>query len=866
MKRPRHEASAQGQGPGRRVLLAAFFASGLAGVMHEVVWSRQLVRLIGAEAYAQALVLAVFMGGLAVGAALIGRRADRGRPLGLYLRLEVLVAVYALCIPLLLRGAGAGYEALIRHFFERDGVRVLLRFVLAALIVAPPAALMGGTLPLLARGLSAGAVEARVGALYAVNSLGAAVGTAVAGFLALPLLGTWGALVAASAANLVAAALVAPAARREQPVAPSPVQETPVGPAPSPVLLAALLASGLAAMGYEVLFVRVVGLAFGSSTHSFTVMLICFIAGIALGSALVTRLALRGSPWLLAVSQLALVVAFLAATPLLARLGYFVDLWRVRLQGSPAGFEWLQLIAAGLCLAVLLVPTACLGFPLPLVAGLRAQHRSGVGARVGTTYAWGTAGNVLGVMLTTLVLLPRLGLEHAFHLLWGVNLAAGLALLIVARGMPPMRRWAPAGLAAAAVAVYGAVGTGWSDTLRLVPDHLMLRTGPPAGASAETRAAHPTASFAAWKKTYLLSAAEPPFGQVVLAEDAHNTVVAFGPHARTEGGVVLAVNNKVDASTVSDLTTQMLLAHAPLFLVPRARAVLVIGHGSGITAGSALVHPVESADLVEISPAVLKVDRLFEKANHHVLSDPRVRVSVDDGQSFLRAVPRTYDVIISEPSNPWIAGIGDLFTREFFELARSKLNEGGAFTLWFHTYAQSDETTRLLLRTLGSVFPHVHLFTDDRGDVVAVGTVGQVVPDFGLMERRFAGMAVRRDFKRLQIDNLTALLSRHRLSGEGAEALAGPGPLNTVTSEQLQYTGPRALFAGTDSFFLDERDPYLRPPSEPRSETLLDRYAAFRAAQGRPLGWADYEAAAAFSESRGEVGKNVARGIRARLE
>src|SRR5688572_25812778 len=154
MKRRRQEASAQSQGHGEGVLLAAFFASGLAGVMHEVVWSRQLLPLIGAESYAQALVLAVFMGGLAAGAALIGPRADRGRPLWLYVRIEVVVGLYALVLPLLLRGAEAGYEALARHFFERDGVRVLLRFVLAALIVGPPAALMGGTLPLLARRLS----------------------------------------------------------------------------------------------------------------------------------------------------------------------------------------------------------------------------------------------------------------------------------------------------------------------------------------------------------------------------------------------------------------------------------------------------------------------------------------------------------------------------------------------------------------------------------------------------------------------------------------------------------------------------------------------------------------------------------------
>lgn len=888
MKRQRKQSAVASDPTSGRLLLAAFFTSGLAGVMHEVVWSRQLVRLIGAESFAQAVVLATFMGGLAAGAALIGPRADRGRPLRLYVRLEVIIAAYALAIPLLLRLAGSGYEALARHFFERDGIRLVLRFVLAALIVAPPALLMGGTLPLLARrmtddragdrgGATRGQVQARVGALYALNSLGAVVGTAAAGFVALPLLGTWGALVAGVAANLVAALLVAPAARREPaPAGPALVEAAPVVPG-SPVLLGALFASGLAAMGYEVLFVRVVGLAFGSSTHSFTVMLICFIGGIALGSGVVAwigagrgaRWGAGGAIWRLGVSQLVLVAAFLAATPLLARLAYLTDRLRVSLQGVSGGFELQQLGAAALCLGALLVPTVCLGLPLPLVSGLRAGGAAPVGARVGGTYAWGTAGNVVGVALTTLVLLPRLGLERSFHLLWGLNLAAGLALLALAREVPPLRRWGPLGPFAAAAALYLAAGTGWTATLRLVPDHLLLRTGPEATASEAERAAHPTTSFAAWRARYLLTAAQPPFPELVVEEDAHDTVVAFGGDSRTEGGIVLSVNNKVDASSVSDIVTQMLLAHGPMFLAPRARAALVIGYGAGITAGSILAHPVDSADLVEISPAVLRVDRLFAKANRHALTDPRVRVHVDDGQSFLRAVPRRYDIIVSEPSNPWIAGIGDLFTREFFELARARLNPGGVFTFWFHTYAQSDETTRLLMRTLGSVFPHAEIFVDDMGDIVAVASMTPLVPDFALMEKRFEALPIRRDFRRWGIEGLAAFLTRHRVTQSGAEALAGPGPLNHVARERLQYSGPRALFAGTDSFFFEERDPFLSPPAGAppgATQSLYDRYRRYRAQVGRPLTEAEVEDAARFAGTRGDAGAAVAKAIRAREE
>jgi spermidine synthase len=841
--------------------------------MHEVVWSRQLVVLLGAETYAQAVVLAVFMGGLAAGAVVLGGRADRGRPLALYMTLELLVAAYALLLPLLIWAAGAVYVAAARRFFDADGVRLLLRLILATLVVAPPAVMMGGTLPVLARRLArdTGEVRRRVGALYAVNSAGAVLGTAIAGFVALPLLGLWAALAVGAAANVAAALIVLPLAREERraelpAVATSQTVEVePSAPAAPPVqravLVGALFLSGFCAMGYEVLFVRVVGLAFGSSTYSFTVMLICFIAGIALGSALAGRTRWRAPLFLVGASQLAVVAAFAAATPLLARLPYFVARLRIALEGVPAGFELLQVAAAGLCLMVLLIPTLCLGFPFPLVAQARADRAGEIGGRVGNTYAFGTVGNVLGVLFTTLVVLPRLGLERGFHLLWAVNLVAGLALLLVTGRRGGLRRLVVAGAALAMLAAYAAGGRGWSRTLTLVPDHLLLRKGPQASDSPAERAEHPATSFAAWRKRYLLTESTPPLKVLEVKEDAHTTAVAFGGQAMTEGGMALAVSNKTDASTVSDLDTQMLLAHAPLFLARRTSQVLVIGLGAGITAGSALVHPVDDAEIVEISPAVIAVNHLFANDNHHVLSDQRVQVRVDDGQSFLRVVPRRYDVIISEPSNPWMAGVGNLFTREFFAAVRARLNPGGVFAFWFHTYAQTDDTTGMLLRTLGTVFPAAELFTDDYGDVVAVASEAAVEPDFAAMERRWESMPVRRDLKRLAMPSLAAFLTRHRLSQRGPESLAGPGPINTVAREQLQYRGPRALFAGWDSFFVEERDPYIRPGAD-LSATLYGRYLRWREARGRPMTADEVEAVATFVARDSASSKAAARKIR----
>ncbi|MGH7788442.1 MAG: spermidine synthase, partial [Candidatus Binatia bacterium] len=614
------------------------------------------------------------------------------------------------------------------------------------------------------------------------------------------------------------------------------------------VTLAALALSGFAAMGYEVLFARVIGLAFGSSTHSFTVMLMAFITGIALGSAIVGRRTVRRPLWWLAASQLGVVVALLAVTPLVARLPYVIARQRIVLLDAPNGFELDLLGKAGLCLAILLVPTTCLGFGFPLVARVQARSPQDIGARVGSTYAWNTVGNVLGAVLTSLLLLPALGLNGAFHANLALNAAAGVLLLLVAGEAARPRRVALAAAAAAVLALYAALGTGWSDSIRYAVRHLRLRSAADPGLDAAARASHPASSFTAWQAAFV----RPPGSRTpyFFAEDAHTTVLAFG---EKPGDIYLHVNGKADASSAAtDLDTQLLLAHAPLLTVRDTASVLVIGYGSGITTGSVLRYPVERVDVVEISRGVLQADPLFAEANGGALADPRVHVYEDDGQSFLRTVPRTYDVIISEPSNPWIAGVGNLFTVEFFAAARDRLNPGGVFTCWFHTYEQSDENVALIVRTLTTVFPHALVFADaDFGNGVAVASLAPLAPDFAAMETRFA--AVRDDLARLKIPNLLAMLSHQRVSAAAARELVGPGPLNSVAHPRLEFAAPRAMFEHQASFLLEQLDPLINADVHDDA-LLLDRYLAFRRAAGRPVEPNELEAAAAYAAQIGGYG------------
>ncbi|MFH1723124.1 MAG: hypothetical protein ABII00_00735 [Elusimicrobiota bacterium] len=826
-----------------RAVSLIFFLSGATSLLYEVLWAKHLALTLGSTAAAQTFVLAAFLGGLAAGNAFFGPRADRSPdPLILYAKLEFGIALLAAASPWLLRVVG-----------QLPGP---LRAGGGALVLLAPAALMGGTLPALSRWIAPTLERMREGVswLYFLNSAGAAAGAALAGMLLIPLLGLRTPILLGAATNLgIGAAalwLASPKRGASCPHDSHPADDAeplPVGgrtPASVGILCAAVFLSGFVSLCYEIGWIRLLALALGSSAYAFSLMLTAFIAGIALGSLLVGRRALaRWDPALLfALSELGAAVSIILTWPLFERLPYFALRLASALPRTPANFCLYTVSQFLFCLLLMLLPTVFLGATLPLASRAVTRTASRIASGVGAVFALNTLGNVLGAFAASLLLLPLLGIKGLFQAGMAVNLLVGAAVLWRSGAWAAPRKASVIASAAAAFLLHAA----FSAPL----DRLVLSSG------AFRRDAPPGLTYAAFRKALARDTV------LFYADDREASVsVTRAP----DGALYLKVNGKTDASSGEDMTTQALLAHLPLVLRPGAEDVLIIGLGSGVTAGTALLHPVRRLDVVEISRAVVAAEALFRPVNHEPLADGRLRLHVTDAKTFLRDAGRRYDAIISEPSNPWIAGMGALFSVDFYRQARARLEPGGVMVQWFHLYEMSDEVLRLVLRTFSAAFERVTLWNVSSNDILLVGSAAPLVTEeapagtgrpsreFQRMAAAFARPKALEDLRSIGIGDLTTLLSLQSASDATVRRAAGEGPLNEDLFPRLEYKAPVALFVDSTSRLLEAHDERLKPAAG--SSPYLTRHLLER---GRPLTREELRNLAAF---HGRYGGAVHRAV-----
>ncbi len=772
-----------------------FFLSGATGLVYELLWVRVLYQSFGSTIQSVTTVVAAYMGGLGLGAWLFGRRADRhAKPAALYGWLEIAIGGFGLVSPLVLALAHRVYVGTAGALALGSGASVVLRFGLAALVLLIPTTLMGGTLPALTKGFMGAErdrLQPSLGRLYALNTLGAVVGTALAGFVLVERVGIQGSLIGTAAVNL---ALGAAALALAQPLEPGPA--APPGRAPAPdtlrrLALVLLALTAFASLLDEIAWTRVLVMVVGGSTYAFTLVLLMFLLGIGLGSAVVAgrRTARPTTAADAAVAQgitgagAALLLGFFGALPL-----YILAVLQHPGFGTTARLALLG-VAVG---AVVLIPAIGMGLSFPLLADLAAPRDAARGADVGAAYALNTLGSIAGAVLTGFVLVVALGTETTLRIGLVVNGVVALVLAIyaargVAEGSAEHRalqsRVLVGGLLGSVALGAAFTAPGWSTRL--------IDLGPTIYGRQPMDAAGRRA-FLTHRGTR----------QLAFREGWNATVSVWeGLSGRT-----LRLNGKVDASDHGDMNTQIMLGLAPAAARPEPASALVIGFGSGVTTRVLSQVPgMRRVRVVEIEPAVLAMNGLFQGVNDSVLARRTVEAVVDDARSALQLHDDRFDVIVSEPSNPWVAGVATLYTPEFFRIVRSRLAEDGVYCQWVQVYQLPLPVVASVVRNLRAVFPHVEVWFSSSLDLMVLGSGRPIRYDRAWLARLLAPAtsvgALSREW--LGVDSAGDHFGRRLLGEAGAARLAERATLaHSDDRPELEFVAARR--------FLDPVwDPYV---------------------------------------------------------
>jgi spermidine synthase len=772
----------------RALIHALFFASGASALVYQVVWLRRLSLILGASHHAVSIVLAAFMGGLALGAFVIGRSAARsGAPLRQYAWLELGIAACALLLPLLLSGVQELYVALAQALEGSSGGAALAagaRALLAFAALVAPTLLMGGTLPVLVAALvrRQADVRARLASLYAINTAGAALGALAAGFVLLPRLGVARSEWLAVAINVAIAALAFWRSRASagNAAAPAPAVEA-AAPAAAPqesattlrLVFAGTALCGFGALALEVMWARAIAIAIGSSVYSFTVMLVAFLTGIALGSAIHGALPRRlplGAHFALLLAGIAISTLAVSLTlPLLPEL-------TARLKPAELGAHFDPWTALALCFALMWVPCLLHGMAFPLAGEARARLEARAARSVGELVGLNTLGSIAGSLAAGFLLIPYVGLQSSLLGISALYALGAVALAGPALAAGSARRPARVGAAALALtwlALALLSAQPW-DARRLG----VFRNNESADLG---RAREQSGVF---DGATLLFYREGRGSTVSVVED-----LAGVRRLQIDGKVVAS-----DAS--SDLRHELLLAHLPVLAHPAPKSALVVGLGAGITLGGVAAHAeLDAIDVAEIEPAVAEASRAFRHLHGDPLRDARVRLLVEDGRNHLLTTRRRYDVITSDPIHPWVRGSAYLYTREYYEMARARLAPGGVMCQWLPLYQLGLEDLRAAAGAFVDVFPEATLWSTP-ADAVLIGTTSPLRVDLGDWQRRLSQPRVQSGLARVGLDDPLSLLGEYMLSPQGLRRFAEGAVRNTDDNLFLEFDSPRHIGGG----------------------------------------------------------------------
>ena len=750
------------------ILLSCFFFSGVAALIFQLCWTRLLLLSLGSTATAISIVLAAFMGGMAIGSASSTHSLFLKRnAISTFAILEAGIGFYALLSPVLLSLVSSiPYES--------------VRFVSALLSLLPATTAMGASLPLLVRALAHKNLAIGLGQLYASNTAGAVVGPLLSVFFLFPYIGLTSTLWFGAIINILIATTVLAWQRYND--FSSTTEKLSVNSnnfVSRPVLLSVAV-SGFSAMVYEVAWGRTLSMVYGSSIYGVTIMLSTFLLGLTIGTSIAT-LQLKRKPQGDPLKRLAKVLiasAILAFTSLIITRN--LPFLFLNFYNSIQGMDETLFVSQFIIASLLILPcTIVLGFTLPFAVNTFSEKSNSL--NVATLYTWNLIGSATGAVITSLLLFTNLGVEFTIRVAAAAVLLTALFLVFRTKSF--------------SVPIATISSSATLIILALDPSGERLMKSFGVYSSART--------YGQYNLSQLRNIVDNH--KLLYYRDGSSATVAV---QQVEQFKLLKINGKTDASNgPGDMATQLLLGHLP-FLTGEAKHVALIGWGSGMTAGAVLKHPVQKIDAFEIEPAVVEASRLFEPDNGTPLLDQRLELVLGDARSELKRRKTKYDFIISEPSNPWLTGVSNLFTLDFFKIARSHLSEDGVLCQWFHLYGMSEESTKSLLATFQEVFPHVIVFKDR--DLILLGSSKPLYFSMDRLDELYQTPSIADSLILTQMRYPSDVLTNMTLDSEGVKLFSETGTLNTDDNMLLELQAPRSLYR--DSVELIQRSMHRFPP------------------------------------------------------
>lgn len=690
------------------ILFAAFSLSGFSGLIYESIWTNYLKFFLGHAAYAQALVLAMFMGGMAGGAWLAGRYVPRMRsPLIGYAVVEVVIGLFGLLFHEMFIATNSFVFDVILPGVDSPQAIEMVRWTFAACLILPQTLLLGATFPLMSIGILRAfpnAPGSSISMLYFTNSIGAVAGVLTSGFFLIGLVGLPGTIMTAGLVNFLLAFVVY-GIQKKLSLSAIPERSATGSATPllRPMLLVALI-TGMASFIYEISWIRMLSIVTGASTHAFELMLSAFILGLALGGLWLRKRIDTYKEPLIALGVIQLLMGLLAIGTV---LGYnqLMELMSVvfrALKPSEAGYFMFNTGSQLAAMALMLPATFMAGMTLPLITLVLFRGGAGESA-LGKVYAFNTLGAILGVVLASMFLLPAFGLKMA--VLIGATLDMALALYLLTRGGAAIQPRAAA-WAVVLVAVVGTYLAPAFDASRMASGIFRMR-----GVVDPTRLAN------------------------LLHVDGRTASVDVV--RSSDGTLILSTNGKVDASYMpgngppsGDEPTMVLLGALPLLIKPDAQNAAVIGMGAGMSADVLLTSKsLKRLDVIEIEEAMIDGARIFGKASARVFTDPRSHIHIDDAKSYFAAHKMRYDLIVSEPSDTWVSGVSSLFTDEFYRRMRKHLKDDGVLVQWIANYTSSPDLIASKMQALGKSFSDYRIYAATDAVMVVIATATGKLPE-----------------------------------------------------------------------------------------------------------------------------------------